>query len=393
MSFFSFRNENGCYKLPWLNKGCDALVSRKAGLHFELDASHISHQGIVTQHQGDSSDVRLMPITAIEAVEAFLKGKDIKYLNTSSPGLALNRILEMLGGLDNCDLFQNIAVRELLDELASGASRLASEVRGAINKSLAGYKHYDQPATKEQIAMRAKALLDQAVEAKVFRIGLEFQCSRCKRHNWYAVTEFHDSYNCKSCFAHELTPRLDETKWYYASDGFFRSSNKLDGNITILLALRFFYDLFERDLKFAPSFEYKCDKEQHEMDFAILSSGKFSREAELIFGESKSGAALKEDERRKLKSFGDKTESYLCFCTLADDFDETDKVFFKDLVDAKLKLIMLDRSFLEMDYFSLSKYRSENHTGRSRTTPEWLMRATLIRTLGKEFAAKHSIWL
>ena len=36
---------------------------------------------------------------------------------------------------------------------------------------------------------------------------------------------------------------------------------------------------------------------------------------------------------------------------MADDFDDTDKAFFRDLVDAKVKIIMLTRFFLEMDYF------------------------------------------
>jgi hypothetical protein len=228
----------------------------------------------------------------------------------------------------------------------------------------------------------------------VFRIGLVFQCSRCRRHNWYAVTEFDDGFNCKSCFAREITPRLDATRWCYASDGFFRTSNKLDGNITLLLVIDFFNHIFESEVKFAPSFDYKIDGEPHEMDFAVISSGGIlSREVDVIFGESKSGTALKEDERKKLKAFGERTGSYICFCTLADDFDETDKAFFRDLVAANLKIIMLTRFFLDMDHFECMKYRTENNPGRSRTKSDWLMRATILRTLGKDFASEQNIWL
>jgi hypothetical protein len=244
------------------------------------------------------------------------------------------------------------------------------------------------------VTQQVDSILDRAVKANVFRIGLVFQCSRCKRHNWYAVTEFDDRFNCKSCFAHEVTPRLDATKWCYTSDGFFRTSNKLDGNITILLALNFFSNSFDRSLQFAPSFDYSLDGEPHEMDFAVISSGGIlSREVDMIFGESKSGAALKEDERKKLRIFGERTGSYMCFCTLSDDFDEADKAFFRDLVDAKIKIIMLTRFLLEMDYFERMKYSTENDPGRSRTKTDWMMRATILRTLGKEFALKHNIWL
>lgn len=74
----------------------------------------------------------------------------------------------------------------------------------------------------------------------------------------------------------------------------------------------------------------------------------------MIFGESKSGTALKDEERKKLRSFAEKTSSHICFCTLADDFEDTDNAFFRDLVDAGMKVIMLTRFFLEMEPFALS---------------------------------------
>ena len=77
----------------------------------------------------------------------------------------------------------------------------------------------------------------------------------------------------------------------------------------------------------------------------------------MIFGESKSGAALNPAERTKLRAFAGKTGSYLCFCTLAEDFSEDDKTFFRELVEAKIGVIMLNRFFLEMAYFELLKFR------------------------------------
>jgi hypothetical protein len=394
LSFFGVSNTHTCYRVPWLNSGCDGLVQMRIGGGHDLDGAHVSRNGIVTQHAGTTGRVRMSPITAVQAVKAFLQGKRIEYLNTSTPGLALDRIVEMFKGLGDCELFQNAAIRELLDELASGGWRLSGEVRGAIHRSLKGFQYFGQPATKDQITQEVNNILDRAVEAKVFRIGLVFQCSRCRRHNWYAVTEFDDGFNCKSCFAREVAPRLGATKWSYASDGFFRTSNKLDGNITILLTLNFFNHALDHSIQFAPSFDYKIDGEAHEMDFAIIGSGGiFGGEVDMIFGESKSGTALKDDERKKLKSFGEKTGSYICFCTMADDFDDTDKAFFRDLVDAKIKIIMLTPFFLEMDYFEVMKFSNENDPGRSRTKTDWMMRMTILRTLGKEFARKHNIWL
>ncbi len=391
--FFTSGGTDTCYKLPWLNSGCDALVSRKIGWSMDMDATRVSQDGIVTRHAGDSGDLRLAPITAINVVSAFLGGKEIEYMGTSSPGLALGRIIEMLDGFHKCEVFQNPAIREVLEDLATGKHRLGREVRGTVKKSLKNYKIYTQPASSEQISERAEQLISRAIEATVFRVGLEFQCSRCKRYHWYTVTEFNEGYNCKSCFSREETPRLDMTQWYYASDGLFRSAKKLDGNITILLALAFFDHILDHALKYAPSFDYKINGEQHEMDFAIISSKLLRSDVEMIFGESKSGTALKDEERKKLKTFGERTDSYLCFCTLADDFGDSDKDFFRELYEARVKVIMLTRSLLEMERFELLKFRSENYAGRSKTVPDWLMRLTIIRTLGDAFAKKHYIWI
>ncbi len=299
----------------------------------------------------------------------------------------------MLDGFHKCEVFQNSAIRDVLEELATGKHRLGTGVRGAVKKSLKDYKVYHRPATREQISEHAESLISLAIEATVFRLGLQFQCSRCKRYHWYAITEFNDGYNCKSCFSREVAPRLDTTEWYYASDGLFRSTNKLDGNITILLALAFFYGLLDHDLKYVPSFDYKINGEQYEMDFGIISSKMLRPDVEMIFGEAKSGTALKEGERKKLKMFGEKTGAYLCFCTLADDFSDTDKGFFRELFEAGINVIMLTRFFLEMESFALSEFRSKNNPGRSNTIPDWLMRLTIIRTLCAEFAKKHYIWL
>ncbi len=76
LSFSTFRVADACYRLPWLNSGCDALVGRKIGGGFDIDAAHVSQGGIVTQHAGTSGRVRMQPITAVEPVRAFSLGKD-----------------------------------------------------------------------------------------------------------------------------------------------------------------------------------------------------------------------------------------------------------------------------------------------------------------------------
>jgi hypothetical protein len=136
VSFSTFGAPNASYNMPWLNSGCDALVSHRIGSGHGMDASNVSRQGIVTRQDGASGDVRISPISAEDVLRAFLHGRGMEYVATSSPGLALNRIVEMINGFDNCKMFQNSAIRQTLDELANGDYRLASEVRGRVIRSL-----------------------------------------------------------------------------------------------------------------------------------------------------------------------------------------------------------------------------------------------------------------
>jgi hypothetical protein len=168
LTFFTLRSPDACYRLPWLNSGCDSLVQRRIGTGFDLEGAHISRGGIVTHQAGTNGRVQISPITFVDAVNAFLLGKNIDYLKTSTPGLALERIIEMFKGLRDCDLFQNVVIRELLDDLASGSSRLASEVRATIYKSLKGFQRYGQPVSGEKLALEVDVLVQPEMEKQRF---------------------------------------------------------------------------------------------------------------------------------------------------------------------------------------------------------------------------------
>lgn len=390
----SFHDPKACYRLPWINSGCDALVSRCVGSGFEMNASRVSRNGIVTRHDGDSSHVRISSINPIQVVKSFLEGAKVDYLEISSPGLALIRIIDMMKTLRGCEVFQNSAIRDTLDEMGTGEPRSVKHVRLAVMKTLKDLSLYGRPATQQEKGKHVDRLLKKAVDSKVFRVGLKFKCTACQRERWYATTEFTEEYNCKSCFSREKTPYIYEHEWYFSSDGLFRSSNKLDGNITILLTLAFFQEISNfYNMQYAPSFTYALNGEEKEMDFAIIASEMMRPGVDMIFGEAKSGSELDAAERAKLKSFGLQTNSYICFCTLAPDFTDEDKEYFKDLYSSGVKIILLPKLLLEMDSFDLSNFKLKNNPGRSATEADWLMRFTVIRTLGEEFAKANYLWV
>jgi hypothetical protein len=392
MSFYSSHDPELCFKMPWLNVGCDRLAGRIIGHGFELNASRVSRTGIVSHHHGDRGDIRLSPVSAKDIIKAFLDGNGLTYKGTSTAGLALERIIESLDGLRGCRVFQNSAIRDILNRLSNGSWLRAADVRGMLNRSVREKIGAHVAVAKEEVKSQVNSLLNAAVDARVLRIGLEFQCSKCRRHGWYATTEFRERFACKFCFAEERVPRLDTAAWCYASDGFYRSNNKMDGNITVMLALNFLTQFLEHGTPFIPSFNYIETDAEREADFAILVADLFQDDVRVVFGEAKSGTQLNEEERHKMRTLASKTHSYLCFCTLASDFDENDKAFFRKLIDDGIKPILLTRCHLDMDYLGVMTFRSRQRAAPVDKT-ELLFRMTGQEILGNDFMVAHHLWL
>jgi hypothetical protein len=389
----TFQTPEACYRLPRLNAGCDKLVARQFGFGSQMKASRVGRQGIITRQHGIDSGIRLSPISVVQAVKAFLEGVGIQYRETSEPGLALLRIIEMLGSLWECEIFQNAAIRQTLKDMSAGDPRTVHSVEIAVKMTLKDTMLRGRKMNEKEKTQRSKRLLQRAIEAKVFQIGFQFQCSTCHRHGWYAMSEFTDKYTCKICFAQETTPHVHELEWYFSSAGLFRNGNNLNGNITVLLAFSFFQEIYHLDgAKYAPSFLYRIGDVEKEMDFAIICSESFRTDVQMIFGEAKTGATLDNDERTKLRSFGLQTKSYICFCTLLDDFSDEDKEYFKQLHRDGVKIIMLPGKLLLGDREAISEFHSKNR-GRSDNEAEWLRRQTIVDTLGEEFAREQYIWV
>jgi hypothetical protein len=128
------------------------------------------------------------------------------------------------------------------------------------------------------------------------------------------------------------------------------------------------------------------------MDFAIIGSESFRPDVQMTFGEAKTSATLDNDEREKLRTFGLQTKSYICFCTLLDDFSDEDKDYFKHLHRDGVKLILLSGKLLLGDHEAISEFHSRNR-GRSENEADWLRRQTIVDTLGQDFAREQDIWV
>jgi len=295
-------------------------------------------------------------------------------------------------------MFQNSGVREVIQKLSNGAPIHVEEVRRTLLRNT--------PLKRKQQIVTARNLLEDLIQKRVLRQGIKLQCQRCQRHAWYALGQFSDDFKCKLCFHIQPTPVLEENPWQYVSDGLFTLSGKMAGCLTAAVALICLQNFLSEDFKHVASFEYGDATSGAERDFAVFSSGFLENDVDVVFGECKTVETfpspnataqpsilpdLQDKEKNDMRELGARTGAYLAFCTLAPDFSDTDKQFFRGLVEQRQKIIILTRRHLEMSHLDASHYR---HSAQTFLRPaELLSRLTTIEALGQEFAQQHQVWL
>lgn len=380
LRFFGASDSRHTFRAPWLHPGCDEVVGFRIGHGFDAEASRVSKRGIVAICSGDKGNLSLEEPKVIDVFRAYLKDGRFEYRETSSAGLALERILDQLGGFFHCRVFQNAGVRELIENLSGGSHMHADEIRRTIYKAIDGDKHKRQN--------ECQWILKTLFGAKVLRQGLRLQCERCQRHDWYHLSEVGEEFKCRKCFHVEPVPLLDKFPWHCVSDGLFRLEGKVAGSLTSILSLAFLESYLEQHgLRYVPSFNYADASGSAERDFAVLSSGFFDEDVEVIIGECKTAKGLDEKQKKDINALGERTRAFLAFSTLSSDFTGEDKKFFEELVIAHLNPILLTRKQLEMPSIEVSRYRmSARGLGRSADV---LSRQTVTEILGHEFAERH----
>jgi hypothetical protein len=376
-------SEDCTFRFPWRHPECDKLAGFSMGRRFGFASARVSKQGLVVFRHGDKENITIREPKVAQVLGAYLKDGGLTYLKTSSPGLALQRIVEQLGGLFTCSVLQSSGVREIIGQLANGSSMPAEEARKTIHKSLSS----SGGDGKESF----ETILGLLVAKKVLRQGLELQCEKCQRRDWYHLTDLGEDFRCKKCFHLQLVPFLDKRPWHYVSDGLFRLEGKVAGCLTAILSLVFLENFLSHQMKYVPSFDYVDGPNSAERDFAILASEFFQDDVDVIVGECKTSKELEEKEKNDIRALGERTGAYLAISTLSSEFPARDKAFFEELVALKLKPILLTRRHLEMPYMDVGEYRHQG-LGIDRDV-EVLSRLTIIDVLGKDFADRHKLWL
>ncbi len=319
-------SEETTFRLPWLKPSCDEVAKQSLGHEFGPAGARVSKHGVVVMAHGDRDHSLIHEPKVTSVWKAYLKDSGFAYLRTSSAGLALERVVEQLGGYHRCQIFQNRGVRELVDILSDGSPKPQQFVKGAIYRAV--------PAKEDQ-AKKGREILERLISEQLLRQGFELQCEKCQRCDWYHLSDVAEQFKCRKCFHVQLVPLLDRHAWSYISNGLFRLEGKMSGCVTTILALIFFRFCFGYDTKIVSSFDYTGPEGTGERDFAIISSDSFQEDVDVIIGECKTALDLKEKEKKDIKDLGLATGAYIAVATDVPEFSEADRTYFNVRLPAK----------------------------------------------------------
>ena len=303
----------------------------------QISEWRISRKGLVYLSRHPGSTVSL-PLPQAEMV--FTKWFESKgwRVELSSPGRAAKQMLLQLGENNGVRFLAQEGILQLLKKMNSSDQKSVSEefVRGEVQK-IANQEKYKREGGGERI-------IQQLIDAKVFQLGMEIQCSICTKRSWYSVKAADYELQCLQCLSQiSFPPDSKKVKWAYRPLGPFSSTNQADGAYTVLLTLRFFSDLLLLGGATTPLMSFTIEKngmKPLEADLALFFQVPelVNSKHELIFAECKTFNCFEKKDIKRMVDLGKAfPDAVLVFATLKEQLSDNEKKILRPMVNNSRK--------------------------------------------------------
>jgi hypothetical protein len=233
----------------------------------------------------------------------------------SHAGLLGRRLINQMGGLQDCRVFKIKGVRDLIEKYSHDQSFTRSAANmtiGQINtKGNPNFSKYEGLVIQHKPS-RSKLTPDETfsylVDKGVFRVGLKFRCNNCELSFWKHIDEVKTFTVCEFCGKEvNVSTQLKDRDWAFRRSGIFGRDNHQEGGIPVAVTLQqlnttFFSGHFVYSTALDITFE-KEDK-KCETDFVVLISGYAGR-AKLIIGECKTHKEITDQDVENLIEVAD----------------------------------------------------------------------------------------
>ncbi|HET8923756.1 MAG TPA: hypothetical protein VFN26_12275 [Candidatus Acidoferrum sp.] len=155
----------------------------------------------------------------------------------SAAGKIALRIIQHMGGLDNCRVFKIAGVRGLLHEFTASKSFTHDQALARIGKGFEPHKKlFIEP--REERDLEPQDVFLHLVRKRILRTGVVLECPTCGLGEWCSLNDLAEEVSCPYCGAMiDTGPQLRDGLWHYRVSGLFARTRDQEGAIPVALAL------------------------------------------------------------------------------------------------------------------------------------------------------------
>jgi len=329
----------GADVIPWLSADAKSLTNSLG-----TKEGWTSREGVVVLAGEYRSSCLMRAPTAITVFRSWAEAQGF-HLDLSSAGRNAEQMVNSLGDLFRLRLrpFGHEEILKLLDRLAHGDLELELPDEGTATTKKRRVRMAAAPENLvRETLMRAskgdalaagnhlKALLD----SRVLTLGLRLQCSECREHTWFSISELDLTLKCRRCLQMFSFPQAEPPKsaWAYRVTGPFAVENFGHGAYSVLMSVRFLAENIAEACTWIPSFVLKrgsAKNDEAEADFGMFLKPRWLsklRDPIALFGECKTFGHFEARDCSRMRKIGQLFPgAVLCFCTLNKELSSSEK--------------------------------------------------------------------
>lgn len=222
--------------LPAATFGCrDSYPVRRWGDQF------ISREGYVTFHRYAQDDSYLHLASPMQAIQSWLKARDIVAV-PSDAGRVAEQVIASVGGLNGSRLFGEKTIIELLNSMARSRTEWGDGSADEYSDKTAAVQDWVKVLGPIQKTIYGRwKTLDRLVADGLLQLGLAPRCPHCTQENWYSLDDVGTQLSCARCIQQFPFPQgnPDRKLFKYRVVGPFATPGYARGGYAVALTLRF----------------------------------------------------------------------------------------------------------------------------------------------------------
>lgn len=285
------------------------------------------------------TDLRLRGISPLNLATEMFSLAGISATQSSAGKVAM-RVIQQMGGLDNCRVFKIKGVRDLLHEFSLPKAFSHSQALARIGPGFQVYKRlFIEP--RESTELDPQDVFLYLLKKKVIRTGVELECSNCRSPEWRSLDDLAETVTCPYCGSpFDCGPQLQDRCWFYRVSGVFARTRDNEGAIPVTLALQQVMRCLDfRGVAWTTGMNLSWSESGKAIDGEtdlVVTSQDHEQVPELLIGECETGMELNAEQIERLVNaaarFADTgIKVYIMFAKAATTF--TDREL--ELIDAR----------------------------------------------------------